>query len=149
VKTCTKCQESKPYAAFSPAQQCRDGYRPECKACHNAIEKARDKSHRVTITREYKREERFRRLYGITLEDYDVLFAEQGGLCAVCREPQSWNRREGDVLVVDHDHLTGAVRGLLCHACNQAIGLMKDDSARLIAAAAYLSAHREAEECAS
>lgn len=140
MKTCTKCDTSKPFSDFSPAKQCRDGYRPECKACHNAIEKARDKSHRVTITSEYKRRERLKRIYGITPDDYDLLLAEQGGVCAICKEVRSWNRREGEVLVVDHDHSTGEVRGLLCHPCNQTLGLMKDNPERLFAAASYLLA---------
>lgn len=140
MKLCSKCFEMKDFSTFSPAKQCRDGYRPECKACHNAAEKLRDKSHRSTITPAYKRRERLKRVYGLSPEDYDQRLAEQGGVCAICQENRSWNRREGDVLVVDHDHNTGEVRGLLCHPCNQVLGLMREDAARLSAAAAYLIA---------
>ena len=69
--------------------------------------------------------------YSISLEEFDKLFEEQDGKCAICQLPLS-------PPCVDHDHLTKIVRGLLCHLCNQALGLMKDDSERLERAAAYL-----------
>jgi len=68
--------------------------------------------------------------YGMTPEQYDTLYAEQGGACAICREQKR--------LVVDHDHETGAVRGLLCDLCNTGIGKLRDSAERLRAAAVYL-----------
>lgn len=71
-----------------------------------------------------------KRNYGLTLEKYEALLADQGGVCAVCRKPE-WNVHppSGRVisLAVDHDHTTGAVRGLLCRACNVALGQVGDD----------------------
>jgi hypothetical protein len=55
-------------------------------------------------------------------------------VCAICR------KRSKERLCVDHCHLTGMVRGLLCHACNLALGSLKDDQASLVAALAYLGA---------
>jgi Autographiviridae endonuclease VII len=78
----------------------------------------------------------FKRVYGISLEDYDVMFERQGGACAICK-------RTGVTLCVDHCHLTGEVRGLLCIRCNSAIGFCSDDPAVLLAAADYLRAARE------
>ena len=78
----------------------------------------------------------FKRVYGISLEDYDVMFERQGGACAICK-------RTGVTLCVDHCHLTGEVRGLLCIRCNSAIGFCSDDPALLQAAAAYLQAARD------
>ena len=69
--------------------------------------------------------------YGITPEQYTEMVVAQGGVCLICREVS-----EG--LCVDHDHVTGKVRGLLCHECNMALGKMKDDPARLRSAAEYL-----------
>lgn len=54
------------------------------------------------------------RKYGITLEDYEVLLKNQGGVCGICGKPPKPDR----ALDVDHDHKTGKVRGLLCHNCN-------------------------------
>jgi len=81
--------------------------------------------------------------YGITAAEYSALLEVQGGACAICRQPER-EVRSGRVLdlSVDHDHLTGAVRGLLCKDCNTALGRMRDNPERLEAAAAYLRAHQ-------
>lgn len=79
--------------------------------------------------------------YGITPELYEALLAEQRGACALCRseDPKARHGR----FAVDHDHLTGAVRALLCSACNTGIGQLGDDPDLLIAAAAYVRRHRD------
>lgn len=71
--------------------------------------------------------------YGITADDYDLLFIQQGGKCAACGVPPT-----GENLVVDHNHTTGQVRGLLHRGCNAAIGHFRDDPELLLKAAAYL-----------
>jgi len=60
----------------------------------------------------------------------------QKGVCAVCGRVETW--RLPRKLSVDHDHLTGIVRGLLCHRCNIGIGYFEDDPERLHSAAKYL-----------
>ena len=77
---------------------------------------------------------KLKRLYGISAAEYDALLAKQGGVCAICR------KRSKERLCVDHCHLTGTIRGLLCHACNLALGSLKEDQASLVAALAYLGA---------
>jgi Recombination endonuclease VII len=74
------------------------------------------------------------RRYGISLAEYDALLEKQGGACAICR------KRPKGRLCVDHCHVTGMVRGLLCNECNGALGYLKDDQASLVAALAYLGA---------
>ena len=98
------------------------------------VEKARKRA------REWYRTHPHRRL-ATTLSKYDLTPAEfaamaeaQGGVCAICEQPEPTRSR----LAVDHDHVTGSVRGLLCHFCNQGLGLLGDDPARVEAAAAYL-----------
>jgi hypothetical protein len=73
------------------------------------------------------------------------IIAEQGGKCAVCRrdEEMLFNSNRHGVyartsFVVDHDHATGEVRGILCNDCNRAIGLLGESSQVLEAAARYL-----------
>jgi hypothetical protein len=80
------------------------------------------------------RDGKLKRLYGISTAEYDALLAKQGGVCAICR------KRSKGRLCVDHCHVTGTVRGLLCSACNIALGSLKDDLASLVAALAYLGA---------
>ncbi len=79
--------------------------------------------------------------YGISIEVYDEIFKKQQGLCAICSKPESMiDVREGTVqsLSIDHDHLTGKIRGLLCNACNRGLGYFKDNPEFLVKAAAYL-----------
>jgi len=82
-----------------------------------------------------------RREYGLTEADYEAMLEAQPGLCAICREPERAASNERiKRLCVDHDHDTGRVRGLLCHACNAAIGLIRGDAGTLRRAAEYLEA---------
>lgn len=81
-----------------------------------------------------KRERQKLRQYGLTIESYQAMQDSQNGVCAICREPCPTGRR----LAVDHDSLTGKVRGLLCTNCNQGIGKFKHDPERLVIAAQYL-----------
>lgn len=62
---------------------------------------------------------RLKRLYGITLDDYNKMFATQNGCCIICGQHQTKKERS---LAVDHDHLTGNVRALLCGGCNTQLG---------------------------
>jgi hypothetical protein len=68
--------------------------------------------------------------YGLTIEQRDELIKSQNGLCAICQ-------KSGE-LVVDHNHNTGKVRGMLHRTCNAALGLFEDSSLVLLAAAKYL-----------
>jgi len=78
-------------------------------------------------------------LYGITPEEFTALLEAQGGRCAICGTETPGGKGGWHL---DHDHDTGAIRGLLCHACNIALGYMGDDQDRLEAAIEYLRAHR-------
>ena len=61
--------------------------------------------------------------YGITIEQYDAILASQGGLCAICGTDKAHGFN--DTFHVDHDHLTGRIRGLLCFACNRRLGVFE------------------------
>lgn len=80
---------------------------------------------------------RTEKVYGLTIERYDELLELQGGKCAICR-----NRPKKKRLAVDHDHVTGAVRGLLCSRCNHdLLGAGWDSVNVLRAAVSYLEAN--------
>jgi hypothetical protein len=85
------------------------------------------------------------RTYDISLKEYEQLFIEQFGVCAICHKPPTEDK---PFLVVDHDHETGMVRGLLCNNCNIAIGLLKDNADTLRSAVRYIQASRAAYETA-
>jgi len=74
--------------------------------------------------------------FGMTVAQYDALIALQEGLCAICRKIPSGSR-----LAVDHDHASGANRGLLCNSCNGGLGLLRDSPALLRAALDYLATY--------
>lgn len=72
--------------------------------------------------------------YGISLEDYNLIFKKQNGVCNICFKANKNNHR----LNVDHCHKTGKVRGLLCGKCNTALGLLKDKPEIIMAAFNYI-----------
>ena len=71
--------------------------------------------------------------YGLSLAQYEMKLAEQGGVCAVCGAAPEKAR-----LAVDHDHATGGVRDLLCFHCNTALGHARDSLGVILAMASYL-----------
>lgn len=87
---------------------------PRCSSHHRAFKKAqREKSHATHIGK----------TYGITSEEYQKILDFQGGACAICQRAKGISKR----LAVDHDHVTGAVRMLLCTKCNRMLGHLRDD----------------------
>lgn len=103
-----------------------------CKKCHvlKTVAWARNNKKRRRI----QRVKQHIRAYGITVEYYVQLLAKQNSRCAICL------KRDSVRLSVDHDHVTGRVRGLLCRRCNRAIGGLNDDPVLVQAALYYLLA---------
>jgi hypothetical protein len=141
TRTCSKCGAEKLLAEeFYKHPHGRDGYFGHCKAC----ERTRSKDHgrrRREADPTYDVNVSLRRHYGITLADYDRMFAAQQGKCAICGTTKPGGR--GVRFSVDHDHDTGVVRGLLCNGCNVGIGALGEDIDRLMSAAAYLLSQRD------
>ena len=79
--------------------------------------------------------------FGITLEDYDRMVAAQGGKCAICLLPPPGTGRNTKRLHIDHDHDTGEIRGLLCHACNTSLGQLGEDHERMQRMIDYVTKH--------
>jgi Recombination endonuclease VII len=105
---------------------------PNCRKDHRSPEQVR-----AIQVRERRRT---LALYGLSQEEWDRLVALQGNRCAVCKTTQPGRR--GERWHIDHDHVTGQVRGLLCHQCNVGIGNLRDDPQIMMAAARYVAAHR-------
>jgi hypothetical protein len=74
--------------------------------------------------------------WNLSLEEFQALLDAQDGVCAICKQPENpaYKRR----LAIDHDHITGNIRGLLCHMCNTGLGKFGDNPELLIAASNYL-----------
>ena len=119
MKQCSRCGEVKPLNQYYAHNTTADRLYPHCKGCQGEI----------------SRRSNFRRRYGITEEEYDRMFHEQRGCCAICHTHQLELKK---ALAVDHDHESGKVRGLLCGPCNRALGLFKDSTASLFNAINYL-----------
>jgi hypothetical protein len=127
-KWCPDCATVKPCDDFVRNAGLPSGRAPYCKPCHNRRGKlSRDK---VGGSRTYHLKKR----YGITAEEADAILATQDGVCAICQAAPAEH--------VDHDHVTGAVRDLLCFNCNGGLGQFKDDPEVLRSAADYVERHR-------
>ena len=124
-KLCRKCGVAKSRSEFYEARDGKYGRRLQsyCKPCLYTE----------------KRRSHLKHTYGVTLEWYESTLATQGGACAVCKRPERSTRGGKTLLMpVDHDHRTGRARGILCHACNRAVGLLGDDPDRFRSVIRYL-----------
>jgi Recombination endonuclease VII len=144
TKVCNRCKAEKSWDDFSRRSENR---RPPayCKICTNEYKKqwitdnyqhvldwnADWRKKHAEKLRLFHRRNHLKRKYGMTLEQYEALFQQQEGKCAICRE------REPEV--VDHDHTTKEIRGLLCHPCNKGLGMFRENKIVLMNAALYLT----------
>lgn len=141
LRRCPDCKNSKPATLeyFSPCNsRSSDGLSSYCKECQNRRSKKWQTEHPEKTQQSQRKNALRRRLKTLcmTQEDFDRLMIEQGGKCAICGTSDPKGR--GNRLVPDHDHKTGAHRGLLCSNCNVALGMFFDDLSTLGAAIQYL-----------
>lgn len=123
-----KRREENPERVAELAKAWRDRNVELVKKIHRASYQKNKPKRQASIRRYALRE------FGLTEEEYDVLFDSQGGRCAICRETSQQH------LCVDHCHDTGIIRGLLCRKCNAGVGLLGDTTEHLEKALAYLRA---------
>lgn len=134
--TCEQCGAKYPLSRAPKA-----GTPVLCAECRRLIYRARARKAKYHTRPEYKakaREWRLQDAYGLTPEDFERMCETQGGVCAICKQPPE----KGKLLVVDHDHQSGAVRGILCNKCNRAIGTLNDDTNVIRSAISYLQRGR-------
>lgn len=131
-KKCGGCGQVKPVSDFYRSAQKRDGY---CKKCRRIRDRNRAKKKRVLrYDQNQRRDYKLRKLYGITLLEYNEMTKLQNGCCAICGSNEI--RRiygERPRLVVDHNHYTDKVRGLLCCSCNGRLSAIEDEQFMLLA----------------
>ena len=126
MKKCTKCKIEKTETGFYKFSYASDGLHSWCKLCLI-----------IGIKDAY-----LRRLYGIDLKKYEEILISQDGGCAICNKKEDTflplhNHRKS--LAVDHNKLTGKIRGILCENCNRGIGLLNHDIKLLEKAIEYLN----------
>ena len=139
-KRCPKCEIEKPVSEFHNSKKYKDGLDYQCSECKRAEAKVwyydnREKEsrrHRTTYVNGGNTRNRIF-LYGP--HDFDKMYAEQKGCCAICGRHQSELKK---ALGVDHNHITKKIRSLLCNKCNSGLGLFQDDSKLLSKASKYL-----------
>jgi len=137
IKKCSKCREEKSSRDFSRDKNTPDGRRYVCKTCDYKRHKAYKEANREKFLLSQRRAH-LKHKYSITPEDYDKILEGQGGSCKICRADNNLPRK---YFTVDHCHETLKVRGLLCHRCNRALGIWKDDVSLLQSAIKYLSGY--------
>lgn len=147
TKQCTRCKVEKPLAAFH-FEKCRQLYRSDCRECRRKYRSERNKRPEVKQARniyrrkahqsnpDIKRSSRYRYKYGISLDDYNRMVEAQNGVCQICQRPP--RKEAGHKLCIDHSHVTGSVRGLLCTYCNTLIGMAGERILTLEQAIEYL-----------
>ena len=151
MKNCSNehCTENnpQPFGNFHKHNNTSDGLATRCRKCHSiANKKYREQNkERLKAYKEQNRKEAadsaLKRRYGITLEQYLFLLKKQNNLCAICKEAETridYKTNKISQLCVDHCHITGKIRGLLCFSCNIGIGKFKDDPEKLNRAANYV-----------
>lgn len=140
TKICTKCTLEKLLNEFSIDKRQKLGHRPECRECSRNSRKEKLFIYRETNKarlKEIKRNSKIRTLYGLEKEDFEKMVLLQDNKCAICSLSVEVN------LCIDHCHVTGKVRGLLCKNCNLAIGNFKDDVELLQKAIKYLEKYKK------
>jgi hypothetical protein len=144
-KDCPKCAQTLPLFSFYKDVSKKDGLTSYCKACskdkrlktyHDNAEVEKEK-----LTTYYNKNKdrakhyRLSKVYGLDKEEYERMYDEQQGKCAICGTHHDELKRG---LFVDHCHSTEQVRGLLCQFCNTLLGMAQDNPSVLLNAVNYL-----------
>lgn len=126
---CTKCEQEKDKNEFRIRETLKRGYQSWCKSCENDLNKSnyipKPKRNREPYDplKALKRMLKYR--YNLTYDEYKDIYNNQKGKCAICGTEKILGTKKG--LLVDHDHNTNKIRGLLCTDCNSGIGKLKEN----------------------
>lgn len=116
-KECSNCPNHRVVKAKGLCSACYQRFRRGTVESARLAHREANKKYRLTHPNYRKSRQGIerRRRYGLSNEDYNSLLEKSKGLCQICQEPST-------KMCIDHDHLTGTVRGLLCDRCNKALG---------------------------
>jgi hypothetical protein len=170
LKFCNSCKTEHPITHFYKCAKSKDGVQSRCKDCDKKYHHARYLKDKEKINKQskewrnankdranlksslwkqnnkdkvkkYQRISNLRKNFKLEVEDYEKMYEEQKGLCAICNKPETYIHQSTGKpprLSVDHCHSRGKIRKLLCKACNQGLGLFKDNPEILRKAANYV-----------
>lgn len=160
TKVCTRCEEAKPLDEFKAFAGGRNKGKliARCVSCIREVNREGSREHyrrNPELGRQRSKQfaknnpdyvwglsvQRLLDKYGLTIDSYHALAERQNFLCAMCGCEPPERRTQFDNFVIDHDHKTGKVRGLLCNTCNVSLGMLKDDPDIAMKAALYLEHH--------
>ena len=149
MKTCSICKKEKELDKFYKDGTRKDGYDHRCKECtkeRNNTPNIKKSKQEATKKQNAKRKGKrwgyhLSKTYGLREEDYFKMYKEQNGCCLICKLPEDKEKHYGK-FVVDHDHSTGKVRGLLCNHCNVLLGHAKEDVRILENAIEYIKENK-------
>lgn len=153
-RTCYKCNQTKDISLFRTKRHickiCYTKYNKDLRRINYKInpEKYRKRSREWVYTetgKNSRRNTRYLREYNIPWETYNQGSIKQKHICPICltqqvpsNTPLSVRAGSNGTLVVDHCHTTGKIKGLICHKCNAALGLLKESADNLERALNYL-----------
>jgi hypothetical protein len=141
-RVCKTCGIEKDLSEFPTGSGYKDGHRPNCIECRRGYERRsfHEHKHKHPYSYEADKNRKLLRTYGIGYEDYLTMLDEQNGVCAICGTSDTGRRKS---FHVDHCHISGKVRGILCGNCNSGIGHLRDDIRLLHSAIDYLSKYKD------
>lgn len=140
---CCTCKLKLPLTAFRNDSNRKNGKSIQCKPCRSVWYEANKETQRAKGRAWHKKNPerskfnswkfKLKKKFGLEAAEYQAMHDTQHGKCAICCQPSP-----NQALSVDHNHITGQIRALLCSKCNFAIGLFKEDVVRLESAIHYL-----------
>lgn len=138
---CRSCKEHLPLKSFWKRKRNASGISTQCTSCAKSRPGYEGKSekNKKYYNPEYHQGWHYRTQYGISLEDVKAMAEKQNNCCAICGTHADNTPKKK--LNVDHSHVTGKVRKLLCHHCNVTLGLIKEDRTILARMDQYLKDH--------
>ena|ERR1700677_5043586 len=145
MKKCNKCKEIKELSRFTIDRHNKDGLKASCKECVKIVKRESRRKNRDyynSYQKEWNRKnpdkyfkstkgKLLKQKYNISIDEFNLMVINQNNICAICNNPENIvdkTTNKTRALAVDHCHVTGKIRGLLCTACNTGIGFLKFDN---------------------
>lgn len=150
-KYCPGCKQVKSIKDDFSTMNVRSGIASHCKECVSRTARERNSTEegKEKLQKYYKRNKEKQlnstllKDFGITLEQYNQQLAEQNGVCIICGKTPEQNKKR---LAVDHNHVTGKNRGLLCASCNICIGFIEKNNLDVHNIIGYFDRYKETTE---